>query len=164
MHNNISNYIVERCNEHIQLLAILVLFLPQLIQGSTISTVFDALSLYTGCIFGYIVMDIIAYATVMHTNRPGLWPSHFIYLDNYEMIYQICAVVHHYSCVPFSEGLFRSHFGLKQEDMKGPAIRKKYIYCVSNTTEHILTKFGVLPRKLFQATTRMYACVVVQNH
>jgi len=80
MHNNISNYIVLRCNEQIQ-------FLPQLIQGSTITTVFDALSLCTGCIFGYIAMEIIAYATVMNTNRPGIWPCHRIYLDNYEMIY-----------------------------------------------------------------------------
>ena len=63
------------------------IFLPQLIQVSTITTVFDALSLCAGCIFRYIAMDIIAYATVMYTNRPGLWPSHLIYLDNYEMIY-----------------------------------------------------------------------------
>ena len=51
-------------------------FLPQLIQGSTVTTVFDALSLCTGCILGYIAMEIIAYATVMNTNRPGLWPGH----------------------------------------------------------------------------------------
>jgi len=87
MHNNISNYIVLTCNEQIQLLATHFLFLLQLIQGSTITTVFDALSLCTGCIFGYIAMEIIAYATVMNTNRPGIWPCHRIYLDNYEMIY-----------------------------------------------------------------------------
>ena len=63
-----------------------ILFLPQLIQGSTITTVFDALSLCIGCILGYIAMEIIAYATVMITNRPGLWPGHLIYLDKYEMI------------------------------------------------------------------------------
>ena len=87
MHNNISNYIVERRIEQIQLLATHFLFLPQLIQGSTITTVFDALSLCTGSIFGYIAMEIIAYAKTMNTNRPGLWPGHLIYLDKYEMIY-----------------------------------------------------------------------------
>ena len=69
MHSNISNYIVERCDEQIQLLATHVLFLPQLIQGSTITAVFYALSLFTGCIFGYIAMEKIAYATVISTNR-----------------------------------------------------------------------------------------------
>jgi len=63
------------------------LFLPQLIQASTITTAFDELSLCTGCILGYIAMEIIAYATEMNTNRPGLWPYNLIYLDNYEMIY-----------------------------------------------------------------------------
>jgi len=87
MHNNIRNYRVERCNEQIQLLATQFIFLPQLIQGSTITTVFDALSLCTGCIFRYIAMEIIAYATMMNTNRPGLWLCHPIYLDNYEMMY-----------------------------------------------------------------------------
>jgi len=87
MHNNINYYIVERCNEQIQLLATHFLFLPQLIQGSTIATVFDALSLFTGCIFGYIAMGKIAYATVINTNMPGLWPCDHIYLDNYEMIH-----------------------------------------------------------------------------
>ena len=87
MHSNICNYIAEIRKEQIQLLAIHFLFLPQLIQVSTITTVFVALSLCTGCIFGYIAMDIIACDTVMHTNRPGLWPSHLIYLDNYEMVY-----------------------------------------------------------------------------
>ena len=48
---------------------------------------FDALSLCIGCILGYIAIEIIAYATVMNTNRPGLWPGHLIYLDKYEMIY-----------------------------------------------------------------------------
>ena len=47
-----------------------ILFLPQLIQGSAITTVFDELSLCTGCILGYIAMEIIAYATVMNANRP----------------------------------------------------------------------------------------------
>ena len=60
------------------------LLLQQLIQGSTITTVFGALSLCIGCILGYIAIEIIAYATVMNTNRPGLWPGH---LDKYEMIY-----------------------------------------------------------------------------
>ena len=60
-------------------------FLPQLIHGSTITTVFDALSLCTGCILRYIAKEIIAYQ--LNTNRPGLWPCHLIYLDNYEMIY-----------------------------------------------------------------------------
>ena len=62
-----------------------IFFLPQLIQGSTITTVFDALSLCIGCIIGYIAMVIIAYATVVNTNRPGPWPGHLIYLDKYEM-------------------------------------------------------------------------------
>ena len=63
------------------------LCLAQLIQGSTITTVFDALSLCIGCILKYIAIEIIAYATVMNTNRSGLWPGHLIYLDRYEMIY-----------------------------------------------------------------------------
>ena len=105
---------------------------------------FDTLSLCTGCIFGYIAMEITTYATVMNTNRPGLWPCHLIYLDNYEMIYKICAWVHHYSCVAFSEGLCRSHFGLKYEDLMGSSYLENTIYCISNTTEHILTKFGLL--------------------
>jgi len=50
-------------------------------SGSTITTVFDALSLCTGCIFGYIAMEIIAYATVMNANRSGLWPCHERYAD-----------------------------------------------------------------------------------
>ena len=63
------------------------LFLPQLIQGSTITTVIDGLSLCIGFILGYIAIEIIAYATVMNTNRTGLCPGHLIYLDKYEMIY-----------------------------------------------------------------------------
>ena len=64
-----------------------IFFLLQLIQGSTITTVFDALSLCISCILGYIAMVIIAYATVVNTNRPGPWPGHLICLDKYEMIY-----------------------------------------------------------------------------
>ena len=50
-------------------------------SGSTITTVFDALSQCTDCIFGYIAMEIIACATVMNANRSGLWPSHERYAD-----------------------------------------------------------------------------------
>jgi len=52
------------------------LLLPQLIQGSNITTVFGVLSLCIGCILGYIAVEILAYATVMNTNRPGLWQGH----------------------------------------------------------------------------------------
>ena len=41
-------------------------------------------------------------------------------------------------------GLCRSHFGLKYEDLKGPSYSETTICSISNTTEHILTKFGVL--------------------
>ena len=58
-----------------------IFFLPQLIQGSTITTVFDALSLCTGCIFGYTAMELIAHATVMESNRPGIGPCHESYAD-----------------------------------------------------------------------------------
>ena len=30
------------------------------------------------------------------------------------------------------------------EDLKGPSYSETTIYCISNTTEYILTKFGVL--------------------
>ena len=59
------------------------LFLPQLIQGSTITTEFDALSQCIGFILGYMAIEIIAYVTVVNTNRSGLWPGHLIYLDKY---------------------------------------------------------------------------------
>ena len=54
-------------------------------SGSTITTVFDALSLCTGSIFGYTAMEIIASATVMNANRSGLWPCHEHYADKQVM-------------------------------------------------------------------------------
>jgi len=68
MHNNISNYIVERCNEQKQLLA------THFFIFATTDSGFDHHHRLTctGCIFGYITMEIIAYATVMNANRPGL--------------------------------------------------------------------------------------------
>ena len=52
-----------------------IFFWPQLIRGRP-SPQCSMLSLCTGCIFGYIAMEIIAYATVMNANGPGRWPCH----------------------------------------------------------------------------------------
>ena len=57
------------------------LFLPQLIRGRPSPQCSMHCHLCTGCIFGYIAMEIITYATVMNANRPGLWPCHERYAD-----------------------------------------------------------------------------------
>ena len=57
------------------------IFLVTTDSWSTITTVFDALSQSTDCIFVYIAMEIIAYAIVMNANKSGLWPCHERYAD-----------------------------------------------------------------------------------